>query len=162
MQKLILTVVVSFVVLLWTSCNSNSQLNSGDAVKEVWKVVKAHNKAWAELEDINAQMKYVHEDVVFINAPFKEIKVGKEKYKAGYEEWMLHAKVDYFHEVNPVIKVYGNGNFALISYNIEMAFTYDDAVVNDWKGIDFMTLVKEKGKWLITSDMFARETKQTQ
>jgi ketosteroid isomerase-like protein len=162
MKKLILTVIVLFAVLLLTSCNNNSQPNTEDAAKEVWKVVKAHNKAWAELEDINAQMKYVHEDVVFIKPPFKEIMVGKDKYKADYEEWMLHAKVDYFHEINPVIKVYGNGNFALVSYNIDMAFTYDDAVVNDWKGIDFMTLVKEKGKWLITSDMFARETKQTQ
>ena len=162
MKKLILAVIVLFAVLLLTSCNNNSQPNAGDAAKEVWKVVKAHNKAWAELEDITAQMQYIHEGVVFINSPFKEIKVGKEKYKADYEEWMLHAKVDYFHEINPVIKVYGNGNFALVSYNIDMAFTYDDAVVNDWKGVDFMTLVKEKDRWLITSDMYARETKQTQ
>ena len=162
MQKIIWIVAISFSVILLTFCNNNSQMDSGDAAKEVWEVVKAHNKAWSELEDITAQMKYVHEDVVFIKPPFKEIFVGKEKYKADYEEWMLHAKVEYFHEINPVIKVYGNGNFALVSYNIDMAFTYDDAVVNDWKGADFMTLVKEKGKWLITSDMFARETQNTE
>ena len=161
MQKSIVSSIILFSFFSLTSCDSDCQLNSQDAAKEVWKVVKAHNKAWAEQEDINEQMSYVHEDVVFINAPFKEIKVGKEKYKASYEEWMLHAKVDYFHEINPVVKVYGNGNFALVSYNIDMAFTYDDAVVNDWKGIDFMTLVKEKGRWLITSDMYARGKKQT-
>ena len=162
MKEIILIVVISFTALLWTTCNDNSEISSEVVAKEVWEVVKSHNKAWSKLEDINTQMKYVQEDVVFIKPPFKEIFVGKEKYKADYEGWMLHAKVDYFHGINPVIKVYGNGNFALVSYNIEMAFTYDDAVVNDWKGIDFMTLVKEKGRWLITSDMYARETKQTQ
>ena len=72
---------------------------------------------------------------------------------------MQHTKVDYFHEVNPVIKIYGKGNFAIVTYNIDMSFNYDDKVVNDWKGADMMTLVKENGKWLITSDMYAKETK---
>ena len=72
---------------------------------------------------------------------------------------MQHTKVDYFHEVNPVIKIYGKGNFAIVTYNIDMSFNYDDKVVNDWKGVDMMTLVKENGKWLITSDMFTRETR---
>ncbi len=127
--------------------------------KEVWETVKAHNKAWSELEDINEQLKYIHDEVVFIKPPFKEIIKGKEKYKKDYETWMQHAKVDYFHEVTPDIKIYGDGNFAVVTYNIDMAFTYDDEVVDDWKGADMITLVKENNKWLIVSDMYAREIK---
>ena len=159
MQELILCSIILSSLFLLTTCNTNSQQNIDVAAKQVWETVKAHNKAWAVLEDINDQLKYVHDDVVFIKPPFKEILKGKEKYKEDYEKWMQHAKVDYFHEVNPVIKIYGEGNFAIVTYNINMSFTYDDEVVNDWKGVDMMTLVKENGKWLITSDMFTRETR---
>ena len=159
MQELILCSIILSSLFLLTTCNTNSQQNIDLAAKQVWETVKAHNKAWAVLEDINDQLKYVHDDVVFIKPPFKEILKGKEKYKEDYEKWIQHAKVNYFHEVNPVIKIYGNGNFAIITYNINMSFTYDDEVVNDWKGVDMMTLVKENGKWLITSDMFARESR---
>lgn len=159
MQELILCSIILSSLFLLTTCNTNSQQNIDLAAKQVWETVKAHNKAWAVLEDINDQLKYVHDDVVFIKPPFKEILKGKEKYKEDYEKWIQHAKVNYFHEVNPVIKIYGNGNFAIVTYNIDMSFTYDDEVVNDWKGADMMILVKENGKWLITSDMYAKETK---
>jgi len=159
MQELILCSIILSSLFLLITCNTNSQQNIDVAAKQVWETVKAHNKAWAVLEDINDQLKYVHDDVVFIKPPFKEILKGKEKYKEDYEKWIQNAKVDYFHEVNPVIKIYGEGNFAIVTYNINMSFTYDDEVVNDWKGVDMMTLVKENGKWLITSDMFTRETR---
>ena len=162
MQELILCSIILSSLFLLTTCNTNSQQNIDLAAKQVWETVKAHNKAWAVLEDINDQLKYVHDDVVFIKPPFKEILKGKEKYKEDYEKWIQHAKVNYFHEVNPVIKIYGNGNFAIVTYNIDMSFTYDDEVVNDWKGVDLMTLVKENGRWLITSDIYARETRQAQ
>ena len=160
MKELILITSISLSAFLLISCGDNSPKNIKEASKEVWEVVKAHNKAWSELEDITEQLKYVHNNVVFVKSPFKEIIEGKEKYKADYEEWMKHAKVDFFREVNAVIKVYGNGNFAIVSYNIDMSFTYDDIAVNDWKGADMMTLVKENGKWLITSDMFTKLVEQ--
>jgi len=133
-------------------------MNTDKISGEVWATVKAHNRAWSELEDINEQMKYVHKDVEFIKPPFKEIIRGIDKYRADYEDWMSHAKVDYFKEVNPVIKIYGSGNFAIVTYNIEMSFTYDGKVINDWKGADMLTLVKQDNKWIITSDMYARVT----
>jgi len=137
-------------------------MKAEDTSVEVMRVVRAHNKAWSELEDINEQLKYVHDDIVFAKPPYKEIIKGKEKYKTDYEEWMKHAEVDFFREVNPFIKVFGNSTSAIVTYTIEMSFTYDERIESDWKGSDIMTLVKEKGKWLITSDMFAREEMQTE
>ena len=160
MKKLFINTMILSSLFLLTSCNTNSQQSTEIAVKEVWETVKAHNKAWSELEDINEQLTYVHNKVVFIKPPFKVIINGIENYKKDYENWMLHAKVNYFHEVDPEIKIYGDGNFAIVTYNIDMAFTYDDEVVDDWKGADMMTLVKENGRWLIVSDMYGRDTKQ--
>lgn len=142
---------------LLPSFSVNSQETFRKASDQVWAIVQAHNTAWSVHEDINEQLKYVHDDVVFVKPPFKEIMRGKEKYKSDYQEWMKHAEVEYFREFNPVITMHGNGNFAIVSFGIEMSFKYDDKFVDDWKGADMMTLVKENGKWLITSDMFARQ-----
>ena len=73
-----------------------------------------------------------------------------------YRDWMEHATVYKFTEVDPQVFLYNNGNFALVTYTIDMAFKYDDNEVPQWTGIDHMTLVKENGKWLITSDMYGR------
>ena len=46
MKAIMLIIVFSFSAILLTSCNNNSQMNSGKTSKEVWAVVKAHNKVW--------------------------------------------------------------------------------------------------------------------
>ncbi len=66
MQEKNLAVAVFFSFLILTSCSNNSRANYEKASKEVWEVVKAYNKTWSELEDINERLKYVHDDVVFI------------------------------------------------------------------------------------------------
>ncbi len=75
-------VILLITLLLFTIMTfggSNEDISVLDASREVWNVVKAHNIAWAELEDVNQQLKYVHEDVVSISPPFKEISNGKKK-----------------------------------------------------------------------------------
>ncbi len=124
--------------------------------KEVWETVKAHNMAWSVSEDIDEQLRYVHDDILFVKPPFNKILSGKDMYREDYENWMLHAKVNYFKEVDPVINIYNNGTSALVTYYIDMSYKYDGEDVNDWKGIDMMTLTKNNGKWFIISDMYAR------
>ncbi len=53
MQEFILLTSVSLSAFLLMACNSNSQIDVDQASKEVWKIIKAHNKARFELEDIN-------------------------------------------------------------------------------------------------------------
>ena len=150
--------VLSVVLLL--ILNSCITTNKNEAItKKVWETVKAHNKAWTVSENINEQLKYVHGDILFVSPPFNKILSGKDKYKEGYENWMMHAEVNHFKEIDPVIKIYNKGNLALVSYHIDMSFKYDDKKLSNWKGIDMMTLTKENGKWLIISDMYAEEIK---
>ena len=155
MQQIMVRLIILFTVPL-LSCKSELHMDTEMITKNIWETVKAHNEAWSEHEDINEQLKFVHDEIIFVSPPFKEIMKGKAKYKEAYEKWMKHAEVDYFLEMNPVIKIYGGGNCALVTYHIEMSFSYDDRVENSWKGIDMMTLAKENGHWLIRSDMYAR------
>ena len=89
---------------------------------EVWETVKAHNIAWSVSEDIDEQLKYVHDDILFVSPPFNKIRSGKDKYKESYKNWMLHAEVNHFKEIAPVIKIYNSGNSALVTYYIDMSF----------------------------------------
>jgi len=149
------------IIMIITSC---TQTYDAEKIKsEVLETVYAHNKAWTELEDINEQKKYVHENIIFISPPYKKPIIGAKEYLRSYqEEWMDHAKVHHFKEVNPEVRLYNNGTFAIVTYEIDMSFDYDDSKVPEWHGIDKMTLVKENGKWLITSDMFAKQTESAE
>ncbi len=41
-----------------------------------------------------------------------------------------------------------------------MSFDYDDRKIDRWQGMDLMTLLFDNGKWLITSDMYAKLAEQ--
>ena len=155
MKILILLIGVSIMIL--TSCSKKENYDIDKTKSEVLKTVYAHNKAWTKLEDLNEQKKYVHENIVFISPPFKELKKGIKQYLTAYKKWIDHATVHHFKELNPEVILYNEGKFAIVTYKIDMAFDYDDTKVPEWHGIDKMTLVKENGKWLITSDMFAKQ-----
>ena len=151
----ILIVLIGVLIMILIACNKNCDT---EKIKtEVLETVYAHNKAWTKLEDINEQKKYIHENIVFLAPPYKEPIRGKKEYLNSYKEWMDHATVHHFKEVDPEVYLYCNGKFAIVTYKIDMAFNFDDTKVPEWYGIDKMTLVKENGKWLITSDMYAKQ-----
>lgn len=148
--------IIAICLFVITACQENNT-DTEQLKKEVWETVIAHNDAWSVEENISEQMKYVHDDIVSVFPPFIETTKGKDAYREGYLEWYEHATVHFFHEVNPDITIY-NSRFAIVVYNIEMSFDYDDQLVDNWKGMDMLTLVKANGKWLITSDMYAKRT----
>lgn len=127
------------------------------AKEEVWNTVLAHNKAWSQMENLDEQALYVHNEIVFISPPYLTPIVGKEEYLKGYQEWFDNATVHYFKEGEQQITFHCSGKFALVTFKIDMSFDYYDQRVDKWQGIDMMTLVFENGKWLIASDMYAKE-----
>lgn len=70
---------------------------------------------------------------------------------------MDHATVHHFKEVNPEVYLYCEEKFAVVTYKIDKVFEFDEINVPKWHGLDQMTLVKENGKWLITSDLYAKQ-----
>jgi len=160
MKFIVIAAVFTALTVLWF-CSKKSSFDPVKTKADVLKTVFAHNKAWTELEDINEQKKYIHEDIIFISPPYnKPITCAKEYLRSYQEDWMDHAVVHHFSEVNPEVKLYNNGTFAVVTYEIDMTFDYDDNKVPEWHGIDKMTLVKENGRWLITSDMYAKQTEE--
>ena len=154
----ILFFLMGILIMILIACNQTQNYDAAKIKAEVLETVYAHNKAWTKSEDLNEQKKYVHENIIFISPPYKKPIVGAKEYLRSYkEDWMDHATVHHFKEVNPDVKLYNNGLFAIVTYEIDMAFDYDDTKVPEWHGIDKMTLVKENGKWLITSDMYAKQ-----
>ena len=154
MKQLLILYLLIFLLLI--SCKTNPDQNTEQIKADVLKTVKAHNYAWSVLEDAELQKQYVHPDVIFIPPPYNEIKQGIDQYMADYRNWMEHATVYKFEEINPQVILYGQGKFALVTYTIDMAFKYYDNEVPHWRGVDHMTLVNEKGRWMITSDMYGR------
>jgi ketosteroid isomerase-like protein len=150
-------ILIGVLIMILTACDQTNNYNAVKIKAEVLETVYAHNKAWTELEDLNEQKKYVHENIVFISPPYKKPITGKEEYLNNYKEWIDHATVHHFKEVNPDVKLYNNGLFAIVTYEIDMSFDYDDEKIPEWHGIDQMTLIKENGKWQITSDMYAKQ-----
>ncbi|MCK5146992.1 nuclear transport factor 2 family protein [bacterium] len=155
-------ILIAIIAMILTSCNQTQSYDTAKIKAEVLETVYAHNRAWAELEDINEQKKYVHENIVFISPPYKKPITGKEEYLNSYQkDWMDHATVHHFNELDPDVKLYCNGLFAIVTFEIDMAFDLDDTKVPEWHGYDKMTLVKENGKWLITSDMYAQQVNES-
>jgi ketosteroid isomerase-like protein len=150
-------ILMVVVIMSISACIQKNNEDIATIKAEVLKTVYLHNKAWTELEDLNEQKKYIHDKIVFIAPPYKEPVKGKEAYLVSYKDWIDHATVHHFQEINPEVYLYNDGKFAVVTYKIDMAFDFDETKVPEWHGIDTMTLVKEKGKWLITSDMYAKQ-----
>lgn len=146
--------------MILSAC-SQKKFNDTERIKaEILKTVFAHNKAWTKLEDLNEQEKYIHDNIVFLAPPYKEPIKGKEAYLDSYRDWIDHATVHHFNEINPEVYLYCGGSFAVVTYTINMAFDFDEVKVPEWHGLDQMTLAKENGIWLITSDMYAKQKEE--
>ena len=159
-----LFVGLAVVLLIGLSCcpDAGRQFDVDSATQEVLQTIRAHNKAWTELEDADEQAKYVHDDIIFVSPPYHEPTTGKKAYMEDYQEWYDSAKVHYFKEVNPEVVFHCDGKYALVTYQIDMSFDFGDQTVDHWQGMNMTTLVYDGGRWLIVSDMYAKRADQIQ
>ncbi len=148
------------LLVLFVGCKSDKQRSNDQIKNEVWETVKSHNLAWSKLEDISKLETYIDANVISVSPPFKTPLYGKKAYLDGYQNWFDHASVDFFNEINPQIQLYLNGTMAIVIFEIEMSFVYDDVKTEDWKGRDIMTLTYENGRWLLVSDVFVQYSKE--
>ena len=144
------------IILVLFSCVFCSK-NAGNIEKiksEVLETVKAHNKAWTVLEDLEEQGKYIHDNITFItpgdHSPFE----GKEAYLTSYREWYDAAKVHFFSELEPRAYLSENLKSAVVIYYIDMAFNYKGEE-QTFKGRDLFFLTWENGKWLIMANEYS-------
>ena len=145
----------ALIIIIVTSCNKYNKNEDVKMIKDtVWATVKAHNRSWTVLEDLNEQAKYIHDDILIITPSDKHPIMGKKEYLASYKKWNDAAMVHFFKEIDPKINIFGDGTSAVVVYEADMAYNYNGKE-GTFKGRDMFFLVKEKGKWLIAANQFS-------
>lgn len=121
---------------------------------EVWQTVKELNHTWAVDGDVSALNNYFHENIVVIHPGDKYRLEGREECINSWREFIEEARVIYFKELEPDIKIYGDGKFAVVTYYYDMEMEIKGETVHS-DGRDMFVLVKEDGKWWVVADQFS-------
>lgn len=153
MKKLLYIIPLFLIFLSWSFLSKDVDIEKEK--EEVLKTVLAHNKSWTVLEDLNEQAKYIQENIIMITPGDRDPIIGREAYLKGYKKWNNAAKVHFFKELNPIVKLSENMRSAVVFYNIDMAYNYNGEE-KTFQGRDFFFLTKESGKWLIMANEYSR------
>jgi len=123
-----------------------------DPIKEqVWQTLQALNRAWTQgrPEDL---VDYFHPNMVAIT-PTDRLRVeGGEACVAGWKAFADAAKIHYWREMQPDVRVFGDT--AVVSYYYDMSFDMGGKTVHA-EGRDMFVFVKENGKWWAVADQFS-------
>lgn len=84
-----------------------------------------------------------------------DFRVGKNTCVDGWREFREKVSDLSFKETSPVVRVYCEGNTAVVAYKFNCSFTID-GVKTKLKGRDLFTLVNEEGRWQAVADHFSQ------
>ncbi|MBI2411255.1 MAG: nuclear transport factor 2 family protein [Candidatus Kerfeldbacteria bacterium] len=122
--------------------------------QEIWQTIQAMNKAWT-IDNTPEQLNnYFHERMVAISATDRERHEGRAACVAAWTGFTRSAKIHYFKELDPKIEVYGNNQFAVVTYYFDMSFEMHGRTIT-MQGRDMFAVVKEDGKWWIVADQYS-------
>jgi len=62
--------------------------------------------------------------------------------------------IEYFNELDPDIRLFGGGKFAIVTYYFDMSFDMGGQNIK-LKGRDMFSLVNENSKWWVVADQFS-------
>jgi hypothetical protein len=122
--------------------------------EEVWQTVQAMNRLWAVEGKTEELKEYFHEDMVAITPTDRERREGRDACIAGWKAFVDAAKIHYIKEIDPKIQLYGDGNFAVVTYYYDMSVEMGGQVFN-LGGRDMFALVKEGERWMVVADQFS-------
>lgn len=122
--------------------------------KKVWEVVKSLNRAWTKEGNADALKDYFHKDMVAITATDRLRLDGREACVVAWKTFAENAKIHKWEELDPKIQIYGNGEFAVVTYYFDMSFEMGGQNV-EMGGRDMFVLVNERGRWWIVADQFS-------
>jgi hypothetical protein len=122
--------------------------------KEVWRTVEALNRAWVEEGDTEKLREYFHPDMVAITPVDREPLEGAEACVAGWKAFVEAARIIEWKTSAPLVRLYGGGRFAVVTYYFDMTFEMGGRTVRS-AGRDMFALVLEDGRWLAVADQFS-------
>ena len=121
---------------------------------EVWRTVKAMNRAWTVNRDPARLRDFFHRDMIAVTATDRHRLDGREACVASWSRFVDAARVTRWAEVDPNVQIYCGGSAAVVSYDFVIAFEIAGRVV-ELGGRDTFTLVREDGRWWIVMDHFS-------
>ncbi len=127
--------------------------------EEVWKTIQALNRVWAEYVDVEELEKYFHKDMVAITPFDRDRLEGREACIASWKRFVESTKIHYWKVHNPKVQVYGDGEFAVVTYYYDMVYAREGHAIKS-AGRDMFVLVNENGKWWVVADQFSPYPKQ--
>ena len=126
-----------------------------DKVKaEVWKTVHELNQLWTSQNQTGRLKDYFHRDMVAISPASRERITGRDACVASWKSFADSAVIHEWKEIDPLIELFGDNQFAVVTYYYEMTCEMQGQTLN-LSGRDMFALVKENGKWWVTSDQFS-------
>ena len=119
--------------------------------REVWHIVQQLNKAWTT-GNPEALKDFFHRDMVAITATDRLRLEGKEACIASWKAFSDAAKIHYWKEIDPKIRLYGDT--AVVTYYFDMSFDMGGQSIT-MGGRDMFVMVREEGKWWVVADQFS-------
>lgn len=122
--------------------------------QEVWQVVSDMNRLWAGDGSTEELKNYFHHDMDAITSTDHDRIEGRDACLAAWKAFVDTTQVHYFREIDPKVRIYGDGTSAVVTYYFDMSFDMSGQTIKS-SGRDMFVLVKENGKWWIVADQFS-------
>ena len=121
---------------------------------EVWQFIQEMNRTWTVEKAPEKLVNYFHEEMVAITPTGRNRVEGREDCVAGWKQFVDNTEIHFWKEIEPKVQIYGEGNFAIVTYYFEMSFEMMGRTIN-MGGRDMFSLVKEDGQWWVVADQFS-------
>jgi hypothetical protein len=119
--------------------------------QEIWSTIRALNDAWTQGRP-NELTHYFHPQMVAITASDRQRRIGAAACIAGWKAFSEMAEIRDWHEIDPLIQVFGNA--AVVSYYYEMSCAIAGQDIN-FSGRDMFFLIRENNRWWVVADQFS-------
>ena len=123
--------------------------------EQIWQMIQEMNRKWTVENKASELKNYFHKNMVAITPTDLKRIEGGENCVTGWQNFTKNAKIHLWKESEPSIQVYGDGEFAIVTYYFDMSFDMGGQTIN-MKGRDMFSLVNENGKWLVVADQFSQ------
>jgi uncharacterized protein (TIGR02246 family) len=130
-------------------------MNNEKTKQDVWEFIQRLNRTWAVEGDADSLVNFFHRDMMAITATDRKRLEGREACVSSWRKFVESVKIKGYKELDPEIQVYGNGDFAVVTYYYELQIDVDSKNTN-LSGRDMFVLVKEDGRWWVVADQFSQ------
>lgn len=129
-------------------------MNESQIKQEVWKAIEELNDLWTKQNKAEELTRFFHKDMVVFNPTENRRLEGRQACVAGWKAFTDMAKIHHWTTSNQDIRLYNNGNAAVVTYYFDMSFTINAQLIK-MKGRDMFFMVKEENRWQAVADQFS-------